>query len=123
MLVRKRRDMAAALKLLKNQGIHPQAIVTGGLTSYPAAVRELGCKDRLRAGRLRDNNRAENSHISIRRERKQQRFKSQGSAQRFLGLHAAISNNFNVPRHPISPRTLRHPKTNAMAAWLAATAA
>ena len=63
MLVQKRRDMAAALKLLKNQGIHPQAIVTGGLTSYPAAVRELGCKDRLRAGRLRDNNRAENSHI------------------------------------------------------------
>ena len=42
MLVQKRRDMAAALKLLKNQGIHPQAIVTDGLTSYPAAVRELG---------------------------------------------------------------------------------
>ena len=76
MLVQKRRDMAAALKLLrkllKNQGPHPEAIVTDGLASYPAAASELGCKDRHRAGRLRDNNRAENSHLSIRRrERKQ----------------------------------------------------
>ena len=95
MLVQKRRDMAAALnllrKLLKNQGVHPETIVTDGLASYPAAVRELGCKDRHRAGGLQDNNRAENSHISIRRrERKQQRFNSQGSAQRFLATHAAI---------------------------------
>ena len=83
MLVQKRRSMAAAFKLLhkllKNQGVHPQAIITDGLASYPAAARELGCKDRHRAGRLRDKNRAENSHIPIRRrERQQQRFKSQG---------------------------------------------
>jgi len=56
-----------------------------------AALRELGCKDRHRPGRLRDNNRVENSHMLIRRrERKQQRFKSQGSAQRFLSTHAAV---------------------------------
>ena len=36
------------------------------------------------------HNRAENSHLVIRRrERKQQRFKSQRSAQRFLATHAA----------------------------------
>ena len=92
-LVQKRQNEAAALKLLrkllKNQGIHREAIVTDGLASYPAAASEFGCKVRHRSGRLRDNNRAENAHLSIRRrERQQQRFKSQGSAQRFLGLHA-----------------------------------
>jgi transposase-like protein len=88
-LVQKRSNKAAALKLLrrllKNQGIHPEVIVTDGLASYPAAMRILGCKDRHHPGRLRDNNRVENSHLVIRRrERKQQKFKSQGSAQRFL---------------------------------------
>ena len=127
MLVQKRRNVAAALRLLrklfKNQGIHPETIVTDGLASYPAAARELGCKDRHRAGRLRDNNRAKYSHLSIRRrERKQQRFKSQGSAQRFLATHAAIYNTFNVQRHLISRCTLRHLRDNAMATWVAATA-
>ena len=127
MLVQKRRNMGAALKLLrkllKNQGVHPEAIITDGLASYPAAARELGCHNRHRAGRLRDNNRAENSHLSIRRrERKQQRFKSQGSAQRFLATHAAIYNTFNVQRHLIRRSTFRHLRTEAMATWLAATA-
>ena len=89
MLVQKRRNKAAALKLLrkllKNQGVRPETIVTDGLASYRAATRELGCDDRHRPGRLRENNRAENSHLPIRRrERKQQQFKPQGSAQRFL---------------------------------------
>ena len=65
-----------------------------------------------------------NAHITIRRrERKQQRFKSQGSAQRFLSTHAAIYHAFNVRRHLISRCTLRHLRANAMATWVAATAA
>src|ERR1019366_10243543 len=88
MLVQKRRNTDAALrllrKLLKHQGIHPEIIVTDGLPSYRSAARELGCEHRHRRGRMRANNRAENSHLVIRRrERKQQKFKSQGSAQRF----------------------------------------
>jgi putative transposase len=128
MLVQKRRNKAAALrllrKLLKNQGVHPETIVTDGLASYGAAARELGCGDRHRPSRLRENNRAENSHLPIRRrERKQQRFKSQGSAQRFLASHATVYNAFNVQRHLISRPTLRQFRAEAMANWAAATAA
>ena len=36
-----------------------------------------------------------------------QRFKSPGSAQRFLSIHAAVQNTFNVQRHLTSRRTLR----------------
>jgi hypothetical protein len=52
---------------------------------------------------LRQNNRAENSHQPTRRrERKMQRFKLPGSAQRFLSAHAAVYNTFNFQRHLIS---------------------
>jgi transposase-like protein len=106
-LVQKRRNKAAALKLLrkllKTQGFVPDAIVADGLASYPAAMKLLGCKNRHRPGRLRDNNRAENSHLPVRRrERKMQRFKSQGQAQRFVSTHGAIYNTFNIERHLIS---------------------
>ncbi len=36
-----------------------------------------------------------------------QRFKSAGSAQRFLSAHSAVHNTFNVQPHLISRRTLR----------------
>jgi transposase-like protein len=128
MLVQERRNKAAALKflrkLLKNRGLRLETIVTHGLASYGAATRELGCKDRHRPGRLRENNRAENSHLPIRRrERKQQRFKSQGSAQRFLATHAAVYNNFNVQRHLIRRSTLRLFRAEAHRTWAVATAA
>jgi putative transposase len=127
-LVQKRRNKVAALKLLrkllKNQGVHPEAIVTDGLASYRAALRDLDCMDRHRPGRLRDNNRVENSHLVIRRrERKQQRFKSQGSAQRFLSTHAAVYNVFNPQPHLIRRSTLRQFRVAAHQTWAAATAA
>jgi transposase-like protein len=97
MLVQKRRNTGAALrllrKLLKHQGVLPETIVTDKLASYRAAFRKLGCSARHRPGRMIKNNRAENSHLVIRRrERKQMRFKSQRSAQRFLATHAAVYN-------------------------------
>jgi putative transposase len=93
-LLQKRRDQRAALKLLRkllqNQG-HPELIVTDKLASYRAAIRDLGLTKRHRPGGMRANNRAENSHLPIRRrERKQQKFKSQRSAQRFRSTHAAV---------------------------------
>jgi putative transposase len=73
---------------------------------------------------LRKNNRAENSHQPVRRrERKQQRFKSAGSAQRFLSVHSAVHNAFNLQRHLVSRRTLRTFRAEAAQAWQTATAA
>jgi len=77
MVVQKRSDSGAALRflrrLLKNQNEEPETIVADGLRSYRAALDRLGLADRHRPGRLRENNRAENSHLSIRRrERKMQ---------------------------------------------------
>ena len=70
------------------------------------------------------SNRAENSHLPVRRrERKMQRFKSPGSAQRFLSIHAVVHNSFNVQRHLVSRNTLRALRGEALQNWQAATAA
>ena len=116
MLVQRRRDSRAALrlmrKLLKKQGFVPRLLVTDKLRSYASAFRRL----RLTW--------AENSHQPVRRrERKMQRFKSARSAQRFLSMHAAVHNNFNLQRHLISRSTLRIFRAEATAQWQGAVAA
>jgi putative transposase len=52
-----------------------------------------------------------------------QRFKSAGSAQSFLILHATVHNNFYLQRHLISRSTLRIFRAEAAAQWQAAVAA
>ena len=109
LLVQRRRDKTAAVKLmrklLKKHGFAPDVLVTDQLRSYAAAKSELRLTARHEQG-LRRNNRAENSHLPVRRrERKMQRFKSPRSAQRFLSVHAAVQNAFNVQRHLVSRNT------------------
>jgi putative transposase len=73
---------------------------------------------------LRQNNRAENSHQPVRRrERKKQGFKSAGSAQRFLSMHATVFDTFNVQRNLLSRSTLRLFRAAAAQAWKDATVA
>lgn len=127
LVVQRRRDHGAALtlhkRLLRNQPVEPETIITDGLGSYASALKELGLQDLHRSGRLRENNRAENSHLPIRRrERKMQGFKSQPSAQRFLTTHAAVYNTFYTQRHLASRPSLRRFRAEAHAAWAAATA-
>jgi transposase-like protein len=127
LLVQRRRDKTAAVKLmrklLKKHGFAPDVLVTDQLRSYAAAKSELRLTARHEQG-LRRNNRAENSHLPVRRrERKMQRFKSPGSAQRFLSVHAAVQNTFNVQRHLVSRNTLRALRGEAFQNWRAATAA
>jgi transposase-like protein len=120
-LVQSRRNKRAALKLmrklLKKYGFAPVKLVTDHLRSYAAAARDLGIASRHERGRWR-NNRAENSHQPTRRrERKMQGFKSAGSAQRFLSVHAAVHNTFNVQHHLTSARTHRAFRASAMQTW------
>ena len=111
MLVQRRRDTRASLrlmrKLLKKQGFAPEVLVTDKLRCYGVAKSEMRLCARHEQG-LRKNNRAENSHQAVRRpERKMQRLKSARSAQRFLSVQAAVHNTFNLPRHLTSRSTLR----------------
>jgi hypothetical protein len=126
-LVQTRRNKRAALKLmrklLKKYGFVPDKLVTDDLRSYGAAANDLGLAKRHERGRWR-NNRAENSHQPTRRrERKMQGFKSVGSAQRFLSVHAATQNTFNVQRHLASARTHRAFRASAMQTWREVVAA
>src|SRR5438309_6350093 len=125
MLVQRRRDSRAALrlmrKLLRKQGFVPKLLVTDKLRSYGAAFRQLQLTCPHEQG-LRQNNRAENSHQPVRRrERKMQGFKSARSAQRFVAIHAAVYNVFNVQRHLIRRDTLRRFRAEAHQAWDDAT--
>ena len=127
LLVQRRRDSRAALrlmrKLLRKHGFAPKLLVTDKLRSCAAAFRRLRLTCRHEQG-LRKNNRAENSHQAVRRrERKQQRFKSARSAQRFLSMHAAVHNTFNLQRHLISRSTLRIFRAEATTEWEDAVAA
>jgi transposase-like protein len=52
-----------------------------------------------------------------------QRFKSPGSAQKFLSTHAAVYNTFNAQRHLVSAPTHRVLRSDALATWRTAVAA
>jgi transposase-like protein len=125
-LVQPKRNKSAALKLmrrlLKKYGFVPNRLTTDKLPSYAGALRQLGIENRHQTNRWA-NNRAENSHQPTRRrERKMQRFKSPGSAQRFLSTHAAVYNAFNVQRHLTSRETHRTLRSGAMNVWREASA-
>jgi transposase-like protein len=126
-LVQSRRNARAAkkmmMKLLKKQGFAPTRIVTDKLRSYPSAFRAIGLGVEHDRG-LRANNRAENSHQPVRRrERKLQRFKSPGSAQRFLSIHSATYNTFHHQRHLLKRPMYKELRSTSFEVWQSASAA
>src|SRR6202165_5865229 len=126
MLVQRRRNKRAAVrlmrKLLKKQGFTPKLLTTDKLGSYGSAFRHLHLACRHEQG-LQKNNRAENSHQAVRRRERKMQFKSARSAQRFLSVHAAVHNTFNLQRHLVSRSTLRAFRAEAAARWQNAVAA
>ena len=120
-VVQRRRNTKAAIrllrKLLRNQGVRPERIVTDKLGSYGAALNTLGLKHLQDVGG-RKNNRAECSHVPIRRrERKAQKFRSVKAAQKLLSNHSQFYNLFNHQCHLISRHTLRTFRTRAQSEW------
>lgn len=120
-----RRDGNAAKRffkrLLEKHRSEPRRIVTDKLRSYGVAHREL-IPDSIHDTSRYANNRAELSHQPTRvGERGMRRFKSLRQAERFLGVHAAVYNLFNLGRHLISAKHDRLFRQRAFVSWECAT--
>ena len=124
-IVQTRRNAKAAkrllTRLLKKQGIAPKRMITDKLRSYGAAKRQVmpDVEHRSHKGL---NNRAENSHVPLRkRERTMQGFRSPGALQRFVSIFSALRNLFVPPRSKRSALTTHIHRLQAMAEWKAVT--
>ena len=96
-------------------GMPTERIVTDKLASYGAARREImpAVEHRSHKGL---NNRAENSHLSLRkRERVMQRFRSPGDLQRFASVFSAVRNLFVPARSKHSAIAVNLHRLEAMA--------
>jgi putative transposase len=118
--VTKTRDKEAALKFLKKlMKRHGRAgeLVTDGLRSYGAALKDLGAEDRQVTGRWA-NNRIENSHQPFRRrERAMLRFRRMHSLQKFVAVHGSVHNHFNAERSLTSRNTFKQARAAALNEW------
>ena len=120
-ILQSRRNRKAALrlmrKLLRVQGITPRVMITDKLHSYSAAKAELipGVEQRSHKGL---NNRAENSHLPVRRrEKRMMRFKSARQCQRFVSNHGQIGNLFHLHRKHLTASDHRQLRAHATEAW------
>ncbi|MEO8724450.1 MAG: IS6 family transposase [Sphingobium sp.] len=118
--VTKKRDKSAALKFikkaLKRHG-RTEKIVTDGLRSYPAAMRELGNLDRREMGQWL-NIRVENSHLPFRRkEPAMLRFRQMKTLQKFASAHDSFYNPFNSERHLVSRKLYKERRSEALSEW------
>src|SRR5680860_88304 len=96
--------------------------VTDKLRSYGAAMKVIGNVDKQEIGRWL-NNRAENSHLPFRRrERAMLRFRRTPTLQRFVAVHAAVYNHFNLDRHLSSRTVFRRRRDATLAEWRALAA-
>lgn len=80
-------------------------------------MRELGNLERREMGRWL-NNRAENSHLPLRRrELVMLRFRRMKTLQKFASVHANVYNHFNSERHLVDRQTYKTRRSAALAEW------
>ena len=124
-LLQENRDTGAAkrffLRLIDIQEL-PERIVTDGLRSYGAALRELPELDASEhlsvSAAERQNNRIEQSHRPTRDHERQQRgLRKSEHAQRFLFTHAEVGNLFRPTRTGIPAPLRRHNLTRGFGLW------
>jgi putative transposase len=103
--------------MLSHLGEAPRVLITDKLKSYGKAKRillpntEHRCHKRL-------NNRIENSHQMTReKERQMRKFKTPGSAQRFLSSMGGILNLFKVGRYKHEASLYMQKLQNAFSIW------
>ena len=120
-LLQTRRNTAAAMRFFKRilrlAGASPHTIVTDKLGSYGAAKRKMGGTWKHDTSQY-SNNRCEQSHRPTRsKERSMKMFRSMKQSQRFLNIHAAVSNLFNLGRHLTTAKNYRKFKDNSFNEW------
>ncbi|BDV36503.1 MULTISPECIES: IS6 family transposase [Methylocystis] len=124
-IVQIRRDTRAAKRLLERllckQGCPPKRMITDKLGSYGAARRKIMPKvEHCQHKGL--NNRAENSHVPIRkRERAMQGFRSWSGLQRFVETFPAVRNHVVPPHSHRSAFATHLHRLAAMAEWKSVT--
>jgi putative transposase len=122
-IVQSRRNTKAAkrllTRLLQKQGMPPKRIITDKLRSYGAA-RKLVMPYVEHRSHKGLNNRAENSHVPLRkRERMMQHFRSVGALQRFISIFSALRNLIVPPRSKRSALQIHIHRLKAMVEWKA----
>ncbi len=124
-LLQEHRDTGAAKRffrrLVDDQEL-PERIVTDGLRSYGAALREipeLGMSEHVTVSAAeRQNNRIEQSYRPTRTQERQQRgFRTALRTQRFLFTHAEVSNLFRHTRARTPSQLHRRNLTHSFGLW------
>jgi putative transposase len=126
-IVQSRRDTKAAkrllTRLLKAQDLAPKRMITDKLLSHGVAKRQV-MPDVEHWSHKGLNNRAENSHLPLRkRERVMQSFRSPGGLQRLVSIFSGLRNLFVPPRSKNTALAIHVHRLQAMAEWKAATGA
>jgi putative transposase len=124
-LLQEHRDSGAAKRFFKrllDEHELPERLVTDGLRSYGAALRETleltAAKHVVVSAAKRQNNLIEQSHRPTREQERQQRsFRGMHRAQRFLFTHAEVGDLFRPTRSGVCARLRRRNLTRGFGLW------